>query len=59
MDAMQQQMALAEQRRRQQSLKRIQTALRRIADGSYGARIACGEPVTEARGTWTPRSHAV
>ncbi len=50
MDAMQQQqMALAEQRRRQQTLKRIEAALRRVEDGSYGECIACGEPIAEAR----------
>ena len=50
MDAMQQQqMALAEQRRRQQTLKRIEAALRRVEDGSYGECAACGEPIAEAR----------
>ena len=50
MDALQQQqMALAEQRRRQQALKRIEAALRRVEDGSYGECVECGEPVAEAR----------
>ena len=50
MDAMQQQqMALAEQRRRQQTLKRIEAALRRVEDGSYGECAACGEPIAAAR----------
>jgi DnaK suppressor protein len=50
MDAMQQQqMALAEQRRRQQTLKRIEAALHRIEEGSYGECVECGEPVAEAR----------
>lgn len=50
MDAMQQQqMALAEQRRRQQGLARIEAALGRLADGNYGECTACGELVAEAR----------
>lgn len=50
MDAMQQQqMALAEQRRRQQTLRRIEAALRRVEDGSYGQCTGCGEPIAAAR----------
>lgn len=50
MDALQQQqMALAEQRRRQQTLQRIEAALRRIDDGSWGECTACGEPIADAR----------
>lgn len=50
MDAMQQQqMALAEQRRRKQTLQRIEAALRRIEDGSYGECTECGAPIAEAR----------
>ncbi|MDA3912821.1 TraR/DksA C4-type zinc finger protein [Oleiagrimonas sp.] len=50
MDAMQQQqMALAEQRRRGQTLQRIKTALLRVEDGSYGECTGCDEPIAEAR----------
>jgi DnaK suppressor protein len=50
MDAIQQQqMALAEQRRRQLALQRIEAALRRLGDGSWGDCTACGEAIAEAR----------
>lgn len=46
MDAMQQQqMALAEQRRRQQTMARIGAALNRVDEGSYGECTACGEDI--------------
>ncbi|GAB3031535.1 MULTISPECIES: TraR/DksA C4-type zinc finger protein [Oleiagrimonas] len=50
MDALQQQqMALAEQRRRQQTLQRIEAALRRVEEGRYGECAVCGECIAEAR----------
>lgn len=50
MDAMQtQQMALESERRRQLQLQRIESALRRIADGSYGRCTACNEDIHPLR----------
>ena len=45
----QQQMALANQQQAAELLKRIEFALRRIDDGSYGYCLDCGEPVAAAR----------
>lgn len=49
-DAMQMQaMALASQRRREVELVRIEAALARIADGSYGECVSCGEAIAPSR----------
>ena len=45
----QQQMALASQRQRGEELVRIDAALQRIADGSYGECLVCEEPIAEKR----------
>lgn len=50
MDAMQvQQMALESERRRQLQLQGIESALRRIADGTYGRCRACNEEINPLR----------
>ena len=50
MDAMQQQQMILEgQRRRQQRLLRVQSALQRIEKGTYGACVRCSSQITEAR----------
>lgn len=50
MDALQNQaMAQETERRRQQELVRIEAALRRLEDGSYGDCVECGEPIAEKR----------
>ena len=50
MDAMQaQQMALESERRRQLQLQRIESALRRIADGIYGRCSSCNEEIHPLR----------
>jgi len=50
MDALQQQaMAMATSQRRQQELRRIQTALRRIENGEYGICLSCGEEIARGR----------
>jgi DnaK suppressor protein len=50
MDALQQQaMAQDNQRRAKQSLLRIEAALQRCADGSYGYCIDCDEPINPRR----------
>ncbi|MGI9419242.1 MAG: TraR/DksA family transcriptional regulator [Geminicoccaceae bacterium] len=50
MDALQNQaMAQETERRRQQELDRIDAALRRLDDGSYGECAECGEPIAEKR----------
>ena len=50
MDAIQvQAMALAAQQRRLEAIARIDRALARIADGSYGECTACGEPIAAKR----------
>lgn len=50
MDAMQaQSMSLETGRRREQQLRRIEAALRRIADGDFGDCQNCGEPIAAAR----------
>ena len=55
MDALQQQqMALAEQRRRERTLKRIGAALRRLESGDYGLCVDCDEPIADARLTLDP-----
>lgn len=50
MDALQaQQMAHASEQRRQDTLTRIQGALRRIEAGKFGACFVCGERIDERR----------
>jgi DnaK suppressor protein len=50
MDAMQQQaMARNSQARAVLELRRIDAALRRCDDGSYGECVACGEPIDPRR----------
>ena len=50
MDALQgQAMAQASAGRREQALKRIEAALVRISDGSYGYCLNCDEPIALAR----------
>lgn len=50
MDAMQQQnMAETQRRRDKQQLARIKAALSRIAQGTYGECLRCGEPIDPAR----------
>ncbi len=50
MDALQvQAMALETERRRGVELKRIEAALARIEDGSYGDCLACGEEIAQER----------
>ena len=50
MDALQNQaMAKETERRRQQELVRIEAALLRLADGTYGDCVACGEPIAVKR----------
>jgi DnaK suppressor protein len=45
----QQQMAIANQQQTSDLLKRIELALRRIDDASYGDCLECGEPIACAR----------
>jgi DnaK suppressor protein len=45
----QQQMAIANQQQTSDLLKRIELALRRIDDASYGDCLECGEPIAHAR----------
>ena len=50
MDALQvQAMAQAQEGRRQDQLRRIDAALRRLADGEYGACVECGEDIPAKR----------
>jgi DnaK suppressor protein len=50
MDALQEQeMALAQERRRAAELGRIEAALKRIESGDYGYCLACDEPIAEKR----------
>ncbi len=50
MDAIQgQAMALAAEQNRAATLTRIEAALARIADGSYGWCLGCGEPIAPKR----------
>ena len=50
MDALQNQaMAQETERRRQQQLVDIDRALRRLAEGTYGECVECGEPIAEKR----------
>jgi DnaK suppressor protein len=50
MDALQNQaMAKETERRRQQQLVDIDRALRRLAEGTYGECVDCGEPIAEKR----------
>ncbi len=50
----QQQMALASERKRREELVRIDAALQRIADGSYGECLVCEEPIAEKRLEFDP-----
>lgn len=55
MDALQgQAMALETERRRDVELKRIDAALARIEDGSYGDCLGCGEEIAHERLTSDP-----
>ena len=50
MDALQQQaMALAGGRRREDQARRIRAALGRVADGTFGECVECGEPIPPKR----------
>lgn len=50
MDALQNQaMAQETERRRQQELTRIDAALHRLDEGTYGECLECGEPISEQR----------
>ena len=50
MDAMQnQQIALASERKRQDELLRIEAALQRIEEGTYGECLVCGEQIAAKR----------
>lgn len=50
MDAMQSQAMSAEaQRRRELDLSRVRSALKRLADGSYGECVVCGEDISTKR----------
>jgi len=54
-DAIQQQaMALATQRNRALDLTRIDAALVRLDDGTYGDCLSCGEPINPARLKFDP-----
>ena len=49
-DAMQQQeMALEQERRRQRELRRVEAALQRIDEGTYGECVRCGELIDPRR----------
>lgn len=55
MDALQQQaMAVDNRQRAQQTLKRIDAALERCQDGTYGLCIDCDEPIAVARLEFDP-----
>jgi DnaK suppressor protein len=55
MDAMQsQQMAMELQRRKQNQLQRVEAALKRVADGSYGLCRRCQKPIAEERLDFQP-----
>jgi len=55
MDAMQaQEMSLATRRRRELQLTRIESALERIEQGTYGDCVRCGEPVSDERLDFDP-----
>ena len=57
MDAMQvQAMAKAEEARRQQRLRLIEAALRRIDEGEYGYCVACGDDIVPGRLVSDPAS---
>ena len=50
MDAIQSQaMALASERHRRDEVRRIEAALKRIEDGTYGACVSCGEDIAPKR----------
>lgn len=55
MDALQvQAMAEAQERRRRAERQRIETALERLADGTWGLCTECGEEIAEARLDFDP-----
>ena len=55
MDAMQaQEMSLATRRRAELQLSRIESALERIEQGTYGDCVRCGEPISDARLDFDP-----
>ena len=55
MDALQQQaMAKASQQRRQIQLQRIEAALHRIEQGTFGSCMRCGEPIAPKRLDFDP-----
>lgn len=55
MDAMQQQaMAQSSRQRAELALRRIEAALRRCDDGSYGYCLDCGEPIDKRRLAFDP-----
>jgi len=55
MDALQgQAMAQAEEERRQLTIRRIDTALARLAQGEFGECIECGEWIAARRLEWDP-----
>jgi DnaK suppressor protein len=55
MDAMQvQAMAKAAEERRKLRLRRIDAALKRLADGDYGDCLRCGEPIEPKRLVFDP-----
>ena len=55
MDAMQgQAMAIAEEERRQQRLRLIDAALKRIDEGEYGYCVSCGDDIPEKRLKFDP-----
>lgn len=50
MDALQgQAMAQETERRRQEELARIDAAMKRVEDGTYGDCVGCGEPIAKKR----------
>lgn len=50
----QQQMALATERQRREEMVRIEAALLRISDGTYGECLECGEPIARKRLEFDP-----
>ena len=50
LDSMQmQQMALEQKRRKEAELQKLQDALKRLEDGSYGTCMMCRQPIAPAR----------
>ncbi len=42
-------MAMAQEKRRYDEIKRIEAAIQRVDDGEYGFCLKCGEPIDAAR----------